>query len=118
MEKSLPENLTLENGLKSLDELCAPLRGLPGLTADLLGPFQSNGDDYFLPRFTVYRSKGTEPIRLGIFAAIHGDEPAGALALVQFLHELAHEPELADDYHIDAYPFCNPTGFEDGTRAA
>jgi predicted deacylase len=57
-----------------------------------------------------------DPIRIGIFAAIHGDEPAGAIALVEFLLELAKKPGLAEDYSIHAFPICNPTGFEDGSR--
>jgi predicted deacylase len=65
---------------------------------------------------TVRASGGADPIRLGIFAAIHGDEPAGALAVVKLLLELAQQPEWAANYHIKAYPVCNPTGFEDNTR--
>src|ERR1051325_6641582 len=50
------------------------------------------------------------------FAGIHGDEPAGTLALVEFLQQLSGEPEIAAGYLIHAYPICNPTGFERGTR--
>ena len=68
-------------------------------------------------RDTALRFIGSaDPIRLGIFAAIHGDEPAGALAVVKLLQELAQQPEWAANYHIKAYPICNPTGFEDNTR--
>ena len=53
---------------------------------------------------------------LGIFAAIHGDEPEGALALREFLYELTTWPVLALGYEIYAYPVCNPSGYEDGKR--
>ena len=36
--------------------------------------------------------RGGDFLRLGIFAAIHGDEPEGALALREFLYELAAHP--------------------------
>ena len=59
---------------------------------------------------------GDAPIRLGIFAAIHGDEPEGAYALLQFVELLESKPELAAGYCLSLYPLCNPTGFEDKTR--
>jgi predicted deacylase len=55
-------------------------------------------------------------IRIGIFAGIHGDEPEGVHALIQFLSLMARQPELATGYCLFVYPLCNPTGFEDRTR--
>src|SRR5688572_5655056 len=37
---------------------------------------------------------GGDPVRIGLFAAIHGDEPAGAQALSHFIEMLCREPEL------------------------
>jgi predicted deacylase len=51
-----------------------------------------------------------------LFAGIHGDEPEGTFALVQFLRLLDTTPELAMGYCLFVYPVCNPTGFEAGTR--
>jgi predicted deacylase len=51
-----------------------------------------------------------------LFAGIHGDEPAGSLALIQFLEALAADPVRAKGYDLYAYPCVNPTGAEDGTR--
>ncbi|MCX6934985.1 MAG: DUF2817 domain-containing protein [Verrucomicrobia bacterium] len=59
---------------------------------------------------------GDNYTRLGIFSGIHGDEVAGSLAAVRFLHELVQEPSLARGYEIFLYPVCNPTGYADGTR--
>ena len=59
---------------------------------------------------------GDTPIRIGIFAGIHGDEPEGVHALVQFIKLLESKPELAAGYYLSFYPVCNSTGFEDGTR--
>lgn len=102
-------------GRRSLRRVLDPLKDVDGIQADFL-PFEIDGEAYTLPRFSVRGSRGADPIRLGIFAAIHGDEPAGALAVVRLLLELARKPEWASNYHVAAYPICNPTGFEDDTR--
>lgn len=104
------------HGKRSLELLLEPVGGLAHVQSECLGSFNVDGAEYHLPRLT-FRDPGiSDPIRLGIFAAIHGDEPAGALAVVQFLRELSAQPALAEGYRIDAYPVCNPTGFEDNTR--
>lgn len=101
---------------RSIEQLIAPLREINSLRFEAIGSFAVAGRDYFLPRFVFSDNSSSEPIRIGIFAAIHGDEPAGALAIAEFLQELARDTELGSDYSIHAYPICNPTGFEDGTR--
>jgi len=112
------QDIATETGQRSLQRLFAPLLGAPEIKADFLGPFDSNGKPCTLPRFTYCAPKSSDPIRLGIFGAIHGDEPAGALGLVQFLLELAAQPDWAAGYCVHAYPVCNPTGFEDNTRCS
>ena len=59
-----------------------------------------------------------DTIRIGIFATIHGDEPEGALALTRFVEALERNPDPAKGYGLFLYPVCNPTGFEDNTRAS
>jgi murein peptide amidase A len=100
---------------RSIADLLGPVLNQPGLVAKTLGPFEVRGERYTIPKFTLQGSSTAE-IRIGLFASIHGDEPAGAEAVVQFLQELANNRELAADYVVHAYPVCNPTGFEDGTR--
>ena len=63
-------------------------------------------------------SGGGYPIRIGIFAGIHGDEPAGTAACVSLLEALARQPAMAEGYHLYLYPICNPAGFNAGTRCA
>ena len=103
---------------RQLWRLFEPLLRAPGIKSTFLGPFEVKGEPYTLPRFTYGAGTGQDLIRLGLFGAIHGDEPAGALGLVQFLLELAAQPEWAVGYEIQAYPVCNPTGFEDNTRCS
>lgn len=82
-----------------------------------LGDFSHGSRRYHLPRFVFLGPPGGGPtIRLGFFAAIHGDEPEGAQALCDFLLQLDAEPALAQGYELYAYPVCNPTGLEDNTR--
>ena len=106
---------------RSLADLLAPLEKIaahsPNLVANHEAHFEIGGETYELPRYLFVGPKGGDtPIRVGIFAAIHGDEPEGAHAIVQFIKLLEAKPELAAGYYLSFYPVCNPTGFEDGTR--
>ena len=103
-------------GKRSLSDFLVLLKKNAGTQLELLGPMQIDGTVYSLPRITFSGPNSQEPIRIGIFAAIHGDEPAGAIAVVRFLEQLVLEPELADNFQLQMYPICNPTGFEDNTR--
>src|SRR5256885_10307003 len=106
----------IEHGPRSIQRFLDPLRALRGVQYEPLGSFEVKGQNYSLPRFTFQGPNSSDPIRIGLFAAIHGDEPAGALAAAAFLEELAADPDLAENFHLSVYPVCNPTGFEDNTR--
>jgi murein peptide amidase A len=102
---------------RSIERLMAPLQGRPNLIVDAL-PFESAGSNWTLPRVIFSGANSADPIRIGIFAAIHGDEPAGALALVRFFAELDPRAEFAEIYQIRGYPVCNPSGFASNTRVS
>jgi murein peptide amidase A len=59
---------------------------------------------------------GGDAIRIGFFAGIHGDEQAGAHAVVEFARRLARDPAIAEGYQLFFYPICNPAGFNVGSR--
>jgi protein MpaA len=106
---------------RSVARLLEPLHDLSENSKHILsksfGFFESHGQQYTLPRYVFLGPKGGgDTIRIGIFAAIHGDEPEGALGLIRFLQDLTRDPDLAQGYALFIYPVCNPTGFEDGTR--
>jgi len=108
---------------RSLADLLAPLEKItvtsPNLVANHDAKFEVNGESYELPRYLFIGPRGGDtPIRVGIFAGIHGDEPEGVHAIVQFIQLLEARPELATGYYLSFYPVCNPTGFEDATRHA
>ncbi len=106
---------------RSLRALFGPLleqaEQCPEIIGTMAGTFSYQDIKYGIPRF-VFVGPATEqpPIRLALFAGLHGDEPAGCDALLRLLLELAETPELAKGYDLVIYPVCNPTGYEDGTR--
>jgi len=118
MEKADVQPFAIENGRRSIRAFLDPLQKANELRFDELGVFEVKREKYSLPRFTFRGPNSSDPIRIGIFAAIHGDEPAGALAAANFLFDIANAPELAENFLLQVYPICNPTGFEDNTRSS
>ena len=120
--KTSPRDLPMTTPRNPVDLLLAPLverTRRPGsrLRYSPVGDFHHGTCRYRLPRFLFQGPPGGgQPIRLGLFAAIHGDEPEGAAALRDFLLALDDNPVLGQGYELYAYPVCNPTGLEDNTR--
>ena len=93
--------------------------GSQHIHADCLGRFDVGEQRYWLPRLIFRGDRSDEPpLKIGIFAGIHGDEVAGILACFDLLRFFEREAFLARAYHLHFYPLVNPTGFEDGTRHA
>jgi hypothetical protein len=106
---------------RSIADLLAPLDQVaaksPNIVVNRGARFEVDGASYVLPRYLFIGPRsGDAPIRIGIFAAIHGDEPEGGYAAVRFLQFLENYADLAAGYCLSVYPVCNPTGFEDNTR--
>ena len=106
---------------RSIADLLAPLEKITASSTSLVAnheaQFEAAGERYDLPRYLFLGpSGGDAPIHVGIFAGIHGDEPEGVHALVQFIKLLESRPSIASGYSLSIYPLCNPTGFEDATR--
>ncbi len=109
-----PKKRSIAKLLEPLDE--AALRS-SSLLARPLRPSRENPDWKGLPRYLFIGPRGgDEPIRLGLFAGIHGDEPEGCQALAGLIQTLEKAPDLARGYTLFIYPVCNPTGYEDNTR--
>lgn len=108
------ERTATERLLTPLDELAETSRCL--YRRDL-GAFTSGARECSLPAF-LYLGPKTDraPIRLGLFATLHGDDLEGALGLLQVVNELQRRPVLATGYTLYLYPVVNPTGLEDFTR--
>ncbi len=108
--------------------LLAPLRALAqagdaragraGLQIETIARFAHEGADQAIVRVRLTGPyAGHDPIRLGLFAGIHGDEPAGCSALVDFAIALAADPARLAGFELFIYPVVNPSGYERGTRA-
>jgi murein peptide amidase A len=106
---------------RSLEALTAPLEEIARHSTSLIacqpGRFEHGGQSLALPRYLFIGPQGgAEPLRIGIFAGIHGNEPASSFALLRFVKLLEEKPAMARGYCLFLYPVCNPTGFEDDTR--
>ena len=60
---------------------------------------------------------GSGPLlTVGVFAGIHGDEPAGTLAVQELAAWARRKPAELVGYALHLFPVCNPTGQRAGTR--
>jgi murein peptide amidase A len=84
--------------------------------AESVGFWQVDGERYWMPRLVFTRPGENPELKIGIFAGIHGDEPAGVLALCDLVRALETAPVRGRGYAIHVYPLVNPTGYEDSTR--
>ena len=91
----------------------------PTLKADSAGFWEGGVARLWLPRFVFQRTQVVKHrSKIGIFAGIHGDEPAGILGLMDFVRELDEHPELGREFLLHLYPLCNPSGYLAGTRGS
>ncbi len=107
--------------VRNIAKLLAPLEALSASSSNFVRQepaiFEVAGERCELPRYLFLGPKGGDaPIRIAIFAGIHGDEPEGVHAAIQFLRLLDARPDFAAGYALSVYPICNPTGFENNTR--
>lgn len=110
----IPEVGQPRTAVQPLHELARQCQGWETAVA---GGFCCGGRAYETPRFRfVGPSAGSEPVRLGFFAGVHGDEPAGCAALAQFAAALVADPARAAGYEFWLDPVVNPTGYEYGAR--
>ncbi|MGD0058711.1 MAG: M14 family metallocarboxypeptidase [Verrucomicrobiia bacterium] len=51
-----------------------------------------------------------------LVAGVHGDEPDGILAALEFARRFSRTPQLVSNYALTIYPCVNPIGYERMTR--
>lgn len=99
--------------LEKLDSLCAGSESL------LRSPLAYPKSGCELARYIFLGPRGGgDPVRIAIFAGIHGDEPAGVQAVGLLAERLVEQPEIAEGYHLFLYPACNPSGLACGSRVS
>jgi hypothetical protein len=84
--------------------------------AESVGHWDADGTRHWMPRLVFKRPGETPDFKVGIFAGVHGDEPAGVFALCDFVRALDDSAVRGRGYELHVYPLVNPTGYEDGTR--
>ncbi len=68
-------------------------------------------------RKIVRRAAGSgQGYKFGIFAGLHGDEPAGVLAAQELARWAGGQPVELRDFELHFFPVCNPTGCNLGIR--
>ena len=103
----------------TIGQLLDPLRDLAARTDRLRVDALQARDDLQVARATFRGpAGGGDSVRIGLFAGIHGDEPAGCHALVHLIRRLAETPEVAEGYQLFFYPVCNPSGFAKRSRTS
>ena len=105
---------------RSLKRILQPLfrevAGAYAWRAESVGFWNTDEGRYWMPRLVFGRPGEKADFKIGIFAGVHGDEPAGVLALCDFVRALESSPIRGRGYELHVYPLINPTGYEDGTR--
>ncbi|HRZ58719.1 MAG TPA: hypothetical protein P5525_25035 [Candidatus Paceibacterota bacterium] len=97
------------NPRRSLDLITGPLDEIARDSASFIAGepvrFDLAGQTHALPRYMFIGPQGgAEPMRIGLFAGIHGDEPAASFALLRFVRWLEEAPEIARGYCLFLYP--------------
>ncbi len=104
-----------------LASLLEAFRGLavrhPELLELSLGEIGGAGEGGAIVRYTWRGPRGGgDRLKLALLAGIHGDEPAGGWALLDFAAALLAEPERGVGFEFVFYPCVNPVGLNRGTR--
>jgi hypothetical protein len=84
--------------------------------AESVGYWNTDDGRHWMPRLVFKRPGETPETKVAIFAGVHGDEPAGVLALCDFVRALDDSAVRGRGYELHVYPLVNPTGYEDRTR--
>lgn len=114
--KAQPQVTRVESS--EIARVIQPLNKIAEHTPYLLPSLLSGADSSIqLHRYVLAGPHGGgDPVKIGIFAGVHGDEKAGSLAIAETLRELLNQHSLTTGYHLHFYPVCNPTGYEKGSR--
>lgn len=119
---TLPEIAPTDPALerRSLAKILLPFEEIAGHSPNLVvrrtSQFEVGGERYELPSYVFIGPQAEHPpIRVAVFAGLHGNEVEGMLALLFLVQLLEAMPDLARGYCLFLYPVCNPTGYEDAS---
>lgn len=105
---------------KSYAALQEQVRSLPATVFDVqrFGAMEFEGRQFEFLRIVTKPPASMYDVRVPIclVAGIHGDEPDGILAAIEFARRFALATELLSTYSLTIYPCINPVGYERMTR--
>ena len=78
----------------------AELKRTPGVEVERLGEIDGSPVEVLRLRATG----GKPPIKIAVFASVHGDEPAGAPAALALLRAVLTDPRLRDRLELTVVP--------------
>ena len=83
-----------------------------------IGKLSFEGRDYELLKIVSLPALSPYAVQVPIclVAGVHGDEPDGILAALEFARRFARSPQLISNYSLTIYPCVNPVGYERMTR--
>lgn len=101
---------------ESYNELVAELRTIDPKVGEAvsLGTIPGSFKSYDLLGLILRNQQRPSPHHIFLAGGVHGEEPAGALAAVEFCRNLAGK--YIDDFTFHVVPCVNPEGFELGMR--
>lgn len=111
----LASSCTHQKGVRDSGEIETRLRAVSGAEFKTVGVVNYSGREYPLYSL-IYPARGSKnDNRKNVFlsGSVHGDEPVGTHALLEFLEKIA--PAYAKDYRFFVLPLVNPIGFERNT---
>jgi protein MpaA len=79
-----------------------------------IGDISFEGSNYELLKLVSRLSASVYAVQVPIclVAGVHGDEPDGILAALEFARRFARAPQLISNYALTIYPCVNPVGYE------
>jgi hypothetical protein len=106
--------------VKSYSLLGGEIRALAGdvFHVQPIGALTFEGQEHELLKLVTRppSSPYTVQVPICLVAGVHGDEPDGILAALEFARRFARTPPLVTNYSLTIYPCINPVGYERMTR--
>jgi hypothetical protein len=105
---------------KDYHSLAASMRVLHGDVFDIrgIGNLIFGGKEYEFLKIVSRPSPSpyAAQVPICLVAGVHGDEPDGIRAALEFARRFARSPQLVSSYRLTVYPCVNPVGYERMTR--
>ena len=108
------------NRQKDYASLVAGIHNLAGDVFQVhgIGGINFERENYELLKLVSRASPSPYAVQVPIclVAGVHGDEPDGILAALEFARRFSRTPQLVSNYALTIYPCVNPIGYERMTR--